>query len=36
MVKTGELPDIEKPKDISDEDEKSKWKMRLWENAVDR
>ena len=36
VVKTGELPDIKKPEDISDEDEKSKWKMRLWENAVDR
>lgn len=36
VVKTGELPDIDKPDDISDEDEKSKWKMRLWENVVDR
>ena len=36
VVKTGELPDIEKPDDISDEDEESKWKLRLWMNAVDR
>ena len=36
VVKTGQLPDIEKPDDISDKDEESKWKLRLWMNAVDR
>ena len=36
VVKTGELPDIENPDDISDKDEESKWKLRLWMNAVDR
>ena len=36
VVKTGKIPDIKKPDDISDKDEESKWKVRLWMNAVDR
>ena len=35
IVSSGELPDIDEPEDITDEDEKSKLKQRLWILKVD-
>jgi hypothetical protein len=36
VVKNTEDPSIEEPKDLPTEDEGKKWKVRLWEQAVDR
>ena len=35
VVSSGELPDIEEPEDITDEEEKSKLKQRMWILKVD-
>jgi hypothetical protein len=35
IVASGKLPEINEPEDISDEDEKSKLKLRLWKLKVD-
>ena len=35
ILSSGELPDIDEPEDITDEDEKSKLKQRLWILKVD-
>ena len=36
LVKTMEEPKIEEPQDLTDEQEKVKWKTRLWAQNVDR
>lgn len=36
VIKTTEEPLIEEPRDLTEEDEEKKWKVRLWEQDVDR
>jgi len=36
VLKNTKLPTFDEPEDLSDEDEKIKWKVRLWNQQVDR
>ena len=36
VIKTMDDPEIEEPQDLTDEQEKVKWRVRLWNQSVDR
>ena len=35
LLEDAEIPELEEPKDISKDEEKVKWKVRLWNQKVD-